>query len=53
MFYYILKSVEENDRYFASNIFQCIFLDADDWIFNSVSVKFVLKSQIDKESALV
>ena len=43
----------QNGCHFADNIFQCIFMNEKFWILIQISLKFVLKGQIDNEAALV
>ena len=43
----------QNGRHFADDIFKCIFLNENVWIPIKISLKFVLKGQINKITALV
>ena len=43
----------QNGRYFADNIFKCIFLFENVWIWIKFSLKFVLKVRINNIPALV
>ena len=43
----------QNGRYFADDIFKCIFLNENAWISLKISLKFVLKVRIDNIPALV
>ena len=42
----------QNERHFADDIFNCVFLNANVWIPIKISLKFVPKGQIDHISAL-
>ena len=43
----------QNDRHFPDDIFKCIFLNENMWIFIEISLKFVLKGLINNIPALV
>ena len=43
----------QNGRHFANDIFKCIFLKENVWIPIKISMKFVLKGQINNIPALV
>ena len=43
----------QNGCHFTDNIFQCIFLNENVWIFNIIWLKFVPKGPIDNITALV
>ena len=43
----------QNGRYFADDIFKCIFLNENEWISVKISLKFVPKVRIDNIPALV
>ena len=43
----------QNDHHFEDDIFKCIFLNENAWIFIQISLKFVPKSQIKNIPALV
>ena len=43
----------QNGRYFADDIFKCIFLNENAWISLNISLKFVPKVRIDNIPALV
>ena len=43
----------QNGRYFADDIFKCIFLNENAWISLKISLKFVPKVRIDNIPALV
>ena len=44
---------KQDGRHFADNIFKCIFLNENIWILLKISLKFVLKVQINNIPALV
>ena len=44
---------EKNGWHFADDIFECIFSNENVWILNTIWLKFVLKSPIDNNTALV
>ena len=43
----------QNGRYFADDVFKCIFMYEKSWILIQISLKFVLKGPIDNKAALV
>ena len=43
----------QNGRHFPDNIFQCIFLNENEWISIKISLKFVPKDQINNIPSLV
>ena len=43
----------QNGRYFADDIFKCIFLNKNVWILTKISLKFVPKGPINNISSLV
>ena len=43
----------QNGWHFTDEIFKCIFLNEDNWISINISLKFVLKGQINNIQALV
>ena len=43
----------QNGRYFAEDIFKCIFLNKNSWISNKISLQYVPKGPIDNNEALV
>ena len=45
--------LRQNGCHFADNIFKCIFLNKNVWIVIDISLKFVLKSQINNILSLV
>ena len=42
-----------NRRYFADDLFKCIFLNKNVWILNKLSLKFILKGPVNDIAALV
>ena len=42
----------QNGRYFADDIFKCIFLNENAWILLKISLKFVPKVRIDTNSSI-
>ena len=45
--------LRQNGRHFLDDIFKCIFLNANVWISVKISLKFVLRGQINNIPALV
>ena len=45
--------LRQNGRHFADDISKCIFLNENVWFFIKISLKFVLKGQINKVPSLV
>ena len=43
----------ETKWHFPDNIFQCIFLNENVWISNTIWLEFVMKGPIDNNTALV
>ena len=50
--FYTLR-LRQNDRHFADGIFKCTFLNQNAWIERKISLRFVLKIQINNIPALV
>ena len=45
--------LRQNGCHFAYNIFKCIVLNENFWIWNKISLKYVRHGPVDKKSALV
>ena len=43
----------KKDRHFSNDIFKCIFLNENIWIFTDISLKLISKGQINNKASLV